>query len=158
MAQVVRCFSRSFVFLRRSSVSSHHPSSASASHPVGTTVRVQDFLSNIPVRRQTAHKKAAKILTDVRKLLASYAFARSEIRLTLKVLKAKNDKANWSYAPSSSTSTLLEPASKVMGSEVAAQLVSHTISSEDQSCQREADGYGLAALLINPESGTCGVP
>lgn len=131
----------------------HSSSSASASHPVGTTVRVQDFLSNIPVRKQTAHKKVAKILTGLRKLLASYAFARSDIRFSLKVLKAKNDKANWNYAPGSPTSTLPETASKIVGTEVASQLVSHIVSSEDQSCQDAIDGYALEALLIDPKSG-----
>lgn len=137
----------------RNLVSFRPSSSASASHPVGTTIRVQDFLSNVPVRKQTAHKKVTKILIGVRKLLTSYAFARSDVRFSLKVLKAKNDKANWNYAPGSTTSTLPETASKIVGTEVASQLVLHTISSEDQSCQDASDGYALEALLIDPKSG-----
>lgn len=92
-------------------------------------------------------------MTGVRKLLTSYAFARSDIRFSLKVLKAKNDKANWNYAPGSSTSTLQQTASKIVGTEVASQLVAHTISSDDQFCEDASDGYTLEGLLIDPKSG-----
>ncbi|ETN37378.1 uncharacterized protein HMPREF1541_08369 [Cyphellophora europaea CBS 101466] len=125
-------------------------SSASASHSVGTTVRVQDFLSNIPVRKQTALKAAGKILTNVRKLLFTYAFARPEARFTLKVLKGKNDKANWSYAPGSVGPLQSETASKVVGQDVAMQTKLHTIASGEDSDEPDDLSYRIEALLIDP--------
>ncbi|RMZ79408.1 hypothetical protein DV738_g3299, partial [Chaetothyriales sp. CBS 135597] len=77
-------------------------SSTPVSHPVGTTVRIQDFLSNIPVRKELATKAASKTLDSVRGLLYSYALARPQIRFALKVLKTKNGKINYlSQAPGS---------------------------------------------------------
>ncbi len=70
-----------------------------ASHPVGTTVRVQDFLSSIPVRRQTALKSSAKNLSSIKILLQDYAFARPCVRFAMKVVKAKGEKGDWSYVP-----------------------------------------------------------
>lgn len=70
-----------------------------ATHPPGTTVRVANFLKNQPVRKQVALKAAPKTLTKIKQMLQSYAFARPATRLSLKVIKAKNDKDNWTYAP-----------------------------------------------------------
>ncbi|KAI4178567.1 MAG: hypothetical protein LQ346_007404, partial [Caloplaca aetnensis] len=65
------------------------------SQPVGTTIRVTEFLKGLPVRRQTALKDATKQLAKVKRTLQAYAFARPSVRLSLKVLKAKSDKNNW---------------------------------------------------------------
>ncbi|OQN97266.1 hypothetical protein B0A48_16808 [Cryoendolithus antarcticus] len=70
-----------------------------ASAPIGTTVIVTDFCKANPVRRQIALKQSEQCLSSVKLLLKRYAFARPTVRLSLKVLKAKNDKGNWMYGP-----------------------------------------------------------
>ena len=70
-----------------------------ASHPVGTTVKVTDLFKSLPVRKQTAVKAATKILSRIKSMLQAYALARPYVRFALKVLKAKNDKGNWTYVP-----------------------------------------------------------
>ncbi|ERF68979.1 hypothetical protein EPUS_06666 [Endocarpon pusillum Z07020] len=95
-------------------------STSPASHPVGTTVRVQDLLKTIPVRRQTALKATSRTLSDIKKILQAYAFARSNVRISFKVLGGKNDKYNWTYGPTPGTS-LLAATAKIVGQEVAAQ-------------------------------------
>ncbi|KAK6434427.1 hypothetical protein LTR95_009391 [Oleoguttula sp. CCFEE 5521] len=70
-----------------------------ASAPIGTTVRLTDFCKANPVRRQIALKQSEQCLSNVKLLLKRYAFARPSVRLSLKVLKAKNDKGNWMYGP-----------------------------------------------------------
>lgn len=88
--------------------------------PVGTTVRINGFLNAIPVRRQTALKTASKSLIKIKKLLKAYALARPSVRFTLKVLKAKNDNGNWTYAPNSGEH-ILEAARKIIGRDVVDQ-------------------------------------
>ncbi|EZF75534.1 hypothetical protein H105_02947 [Trichophyton soudanense CBS 452.61] len=69
-----------------------------ASHPIGTTVRVCDFLKSLPVRRQEAEKKSTKSILAIKKLLRGYAIARPKTRLSMRVLKSKEK--DWVYAPS----------------------------------------------------------
>ena len=126
-------------------------SSSSASHAVGTTVRVQDFLSRIPVRKQTALKSSNRTTTTIRKLLQAYAFARSEMRFSLKVLKAKNEKANWAFAPSTSTDSLTEVASKIVGREVADQCEQQVVASE--TAVGSESGWEIQAVVISSTSG-----
>jgi DNA mismatch repair ATPase MutL len=109
---------------------------------------VQNFLSNVPVRKQTVLKSTSKILSSIRKLLLSYAFARPETRITFKVLKAKSDKLNWSYAPGGSKSTLSENAVKIIGKEAASQTIQ--IHSSDTS---SGGAHAMTALVIDPKSG-----
>ncbi|KAL8998189.1 MAG: hypothetical protein Q9169_002674 [Polycauliona sp. 2 TL-2023] len=87
------------------------------SHAVGTTVRITDFLQSIPVRRQTALKESAKQLAKIKRTLQAYTLARPSVRLSLKVLKAKNEKGNWTYAPKSDAS-VSDAALKVVGKKV----------------------------------------
>nr|OQO28435.1 hypothetical protein B0A51_02984 [Rachicladosporium sp. CCFEE 5018] len=70
-----------------------------ASAPIGTTVRINEFCKSNPVRRQMALKQSDQCLSNVKLLVKRYAFARPNVRLSLKVLKAKNDKGNWMYGP-----------------------------------------------------------
>lgn len=73
---------------------------------MGTSIRVERFLQNLPVRRQAAEKTSVNMLAKVKKMLQAYALARPHLRLLLKVLKAKDRKADWTYpksrAPSAS--------------------------------------------------------
>lgn len=90
------------------------------SQAVGTTIRVTDFLRTFPVRRQTALKDSTKQLAKLKQTLQAYAFARPAVRLILKVLKAKNDKGNWTYAPKSDAS-VSDAATKILGKKVSDQ-------------------------------------
>ena len=57
-------------------------SSASASHPVGSTFRIQGFLQALPVRREVARKGASKTIVSIKKLLYNYAYARPSVRFS----------------------------------------------------------------------------
>ncbi|KIV95622.1 hypothetical protein PV10_03252 [Exophiala mesophila] len=127
--------------------SSGTSSSSSASHPLGTTFRVQNFLQEIPVRRQTALKHAARTLQSVKAMLATYAFARPRVRFSFKVLKAKSDQANWTYAPGPKD-TLLDIASKVVGKEIVSSCTIE--SAKDESLVDSENGWELEALLLLP--------
>ncbi|KAI9812482.1 MAG: hypothetical protein M1827_004713 [Pycnora praestabilis] len=100
-----------------------------ASHPVGTTIRVADFFEHLPVRKQTAIKNSTKTLAKIKQTLQAHALARPAVRFSLKVLKAKNEKDSWTYAPSSDA-VLSDAALKVVGKDVAGQcmVVSYTSS------------------------------
>lgn len=113
-----------------------------ASHPVGTTVRVQDFLNTIPVRRQTALKSTSRTLSDIKKILQAYAFARPNVRISFKVLKAKNDKYSWTYGPRPASTSLLDATTKIVGQEVAAQCEARLWTSNHE-------GEAANALVIN---------
>jgi DNA mismatch repair protein MutL len=95
-------------------------SQTSISHPVGTTVCVANFFSRLPVRKQTALKDAKKTMSRIKEMLQSYALARLNVRLTLKVLKV--GKSNWSFAPRANEG-IREVVSQVVGRETAAQCV-----------------------------------
>ncbi|OQU93758.1 hypothetical protein CLAIMM_00233 [Cladophialophora immunda] len=127
-------------------------SSSSTSHPVGTTIRVLDFLSKIPVRKQTALKESMKTLQAIRLLLFSFAFARPEVRLSLKVLKGKNNKINWTYAPTP-TPSIAEVATKILGKEIASECTPYKVSADD--CDVELDnGWKINALLLSAAPGS----
>ncbi|KOS38324.1 hypothetical protein ACN38_g10866 [Penicillium nordicum] len=120
------------------------------SHPVGTTVRITDFLKHIPVRRQTALKGAARNLTRIKKLLQAYAIAQPSKRLSLKVLKAKNENGNWTYAPSADAS-ISDAALKVAGTETSSSCAVKRLSSQktdgNQRGQLDQEEYEAIAVL-----------
>ena len=126
-------------------------SSSSASHPVGTTFRVQNFLHNIPVRKQTALKSSAKTLQSIKALIFSFAFARPKVRFSLKVLKAKSEKGNWTYAPSPKDA-LTEVASKIVGQDISLQCACHSVSS-DGADGTVRKGWAVEALLASAGAG-----
>ncbi|KAJ6159616.1 hypothetical protein N7497_004153 [Penicillium chrysogenum] len=99
------------------------------SHPVGTTVRTTDFLKHIPVRRQTALKGATKSLSRIKRLVQAYAIAHPSKRFSLKVLKAKVENNNWTYAPNADAS-LSDAALKVAGREVSSSCAVKRLSSQ----------------------------
>lgn len=122
-------------------------SSQRTSHPVGTTVRITDFLKHIPVRRRTAIKGAGKTLSKIKKLLQTYAICQPSKRLSLKVLKTKNESNNFMYAGGQNAG-LMDAALKVVGTEVA----SHCTIKEWPSDVNSAE-YTLIALLAKEYSG-----
>ncbi|KAJ4382665.1 hypothetical protein N0V86_001887 [Didymella sp. IMI 355093] len=90
------------------------------SHPVGTTVRVTELLQTARVRKNLAIKGATKCLTKVRRLMQAYALARPAVRFRLHVLKAKNNKGDFVYAPKANAN-VEDAALKIVGRECALQ-------------------------------------
>jgi DNA mismatch repair protein MutL len=95
-------------------------SRTSASHPIGTTVRVLNFLSKIPVRKEVALKESKRALSAIKILIQAYALARLNLRLSLNVLK--NEKANWSFYPRPD-SGIRDIVSQIVGKDTAAQCI-----------------------------------
>ncbi|QSS64580.1 DNA mismatch repair protein mutL [Histoplasma capsulatum] len=89
-----------------------------------TTVRVDEFLRFVPVRKRRALKSASKTLNRMKKVLNAYVLSRPEIRLSFKILKRKND-SSWIYAsnkhPTVSTAML-----RVIGAEAISQCTTIT--------------------------------
>jgi len=108
-----------------------------ASHPVGTTIRLVELFNLLPVRKQTALKAATKSLTRIKRVMQAYALARPAVRFSLRILKAKNEKSNWLYAPKADAS-VEDAAIKVVGKDCATQCVWHASNHE---------GYEIEALL-----------
>ena len=96
------------------------------------------------MRKQTALKSATGYLTRIKKLLQAYALARPNVRLSLKVLKAKTDKGTFTYAPKHHGAGVVEDAAlKVIGKECVSQCASTIF---------EADGLELQAFLPRPDA------
>ena len=93
-----------------------------ASFPVGTTVKITAFVKAYPVRNQNALKNSEKCLKSIKQTLQSYAFARPEVRLSLRVTKTKSDKANWAYAPKAGGNAE-DAAFKIAGAACASQCI-----------------------------------
>jgi hypothetical protein len=110
------------------------------SHPVGTTVKVTKFFEFVPVRKQTATKNATKYLAKIRHLMQAYALARPTTRFRLRVLKAKNNKGHFVYAPKSDAN-IEDAVLKVIGKDCALQCDWTAL---------EADGFEVHAFLPKP--------
>ncbi|ODM21442.1 hypothetical protein SI65_02286 [Aspergillus cristatus] len=121
-------------------------SSQCASHPVGTTVRITDFLKHIPVRKRTALKSAGKTLSKIKKLLQTYAVCQPTKRLSLKVMKAKNESNNWMYSGSQSAN-LTDAALKVVGTDVVLNCTAREWPHNDDSAD-----YKIVALLAKDDA------
>ncbi|KAJ9210619.1 hypothetical protein DTO166G4_7762 [Paecilomyces variotii] len=135
-------------------------SSQRASHPVGTTVRLTDFLKHIPVRRQAALKSASKTITRIKKLLQAYAIAQPSKRISFRVINSKNENNNWTYAPKPNT-TLREAALLVAGPETASHCAVITWPSQESKeheTEQELEqnhtvaNYELTAFLPKADS------
>ena len=131
---------------------------------MGTTVRVTDFLKYIPVRRQTALKDTSKTLTKIKKMLQAYAISQPTKKLSLKVLKAKNESGCWMYVPGKDA-TLTDAALKVVGSEVTSCCILESRIPEQQgsdSGRRNREGnsgeYELVAFLPRADIGIYPLP
>ncbi|KAI9727947.1 MAG: hypothetical protein M1828_005352 [Chrysothrix sp. TS-e1954] len=140
-----------------------------ASHPVGSTVRVTDLFKHLPVRKQTALKNAQKCLVKIKRIMQAYALARPSTRFSLRVLKAKNDKWNWTYAPKVNGSESIKDAvSKVIGKDCAAQcsyaeishegfLIQAFIPNEDAEASKIANKGHFFSVDSRPVSATRGL-
>lgn len=110
-----------------------------------------NFLKYLPVRRQTILKSSSKVLSRIKRLLQEYALSRPHVRFSLKVLSRPQD--SWIYAPKRDPS-VLDAIIKVLGAELAAQCLSHTIDAAKSS---SSDGGNELALChvhaILPKTG-----
>lgn len=113
-----------------------------ASTAVGTIVKITDFIKSNPVRRQVALKHTDQTLKRVKHFLQSFAFARPYVRFSLKVLKAKNDKGNWMYAPKAGGNAE-DAAFKIVGASCASQCTWSVV---------EENGFTLQAFLPKPDA------
>ncbi|OAX79379.1 hypothetical protein ACJ72_06303 [Emergomyces africanus] len=90
-----------------------------ASHPIGTTVRVSEYLRFVPVRKQTTLKNTSKTISRMKKILNAYVLSRPEIRLCFKILKSRHDHS-WTYA-SKENATVFDAMLKIVGGEATSQ-------------------------------------
>ena len=137
--------------------------------PVGTTVRVERFLEALPVRKQAAEKNPAKVLARIKRTLQAYVLARPHLRISLKILKAKDEKANWKYPTSLGHSKLktspLNAAVDVVGKKITDQCQWSQLSWSDLGelidtpskihvvDPDEPCTYTFDAVLANPDCG-----
>ncbi|KFH41180.1 hypothetical protein ACRE_081250 [Hapsidospora chrysogenum ATCC 11550] len=94
-----------------------------AAGPVGTTITVERLFGGIPVRRQHAVKAARKTIAQIKDLLLAYAFARPQLKISLKVPWEPG--RAWGYHPSPKNN---EQGKGGLG--VALQMFGHKFSSE----------------------------
>lgn len=113
-----------------------------ASNPVGTTVKIANFIKSNPVRRQVALKQTDLCLKRIKHMLQAFAFARPYIRLSLRILKAKNDKGNWMYAPKAGGNA----------ENVAFKTVGAACASQCRWSVIDESGFSLQAFLPKPDA------
>ena len=112
------------------------------SQPVGTTIKITDFIKSHPVRKQVALKNTEKCHRRIKHLLQSYAFARPHVRISLRVTKSKNTRGDWMYAPKPGGNAE-DVAYKVVGAACASQCTWSVI---------EEGGLTLQAFLPRPDA------
>ena len=133
-------------------------------------MKVGKFLQHLPVRRQAAEKLALKMLPKVKKMLQAYALARPHLRLSLRTLKAKDRKGDWTYPQSgalnaSRSEVLLNAATDMFGKKLTSQceLVSSRWSNNgeriDEATNVEmgpnsGDAYTFKAIIPKHDCGT----
>ena len=119
------------------------------SHPVGTTVSVLRLMYNIPVRKHTFEREAAKTVAKVNQLLRSYSLARPSVRFSLKVIGG--GKGSWSFVPRPNN-TIKEVVSQVISRDAAMECFEKSFTcSEIQSRDAALSGNFDVSDLSNKE-------
>ena len=139
---------------------------------MGTTVKVEKYLQTLPDRRQAAEKMATKTLAKVKRMLQAYALARPHLRLSLKILKAKDRRGDWTYPKSgalgaSRLEASFHAATDIFGKKLTSQCDSTSSSwsaageqiDKDASeapghCARTDGIYTIEATMAKRECGT----
>lgn len=98
------------------------------------------------MRRQAAEKTSAKTLAKIKRLLQAYALARPNLRLSLKVLKAKNEKSNWKYPKNAGVGN---PKTAVSNLSAAMDAVGKNVTDQ---CQRASSRWSSAGEQIGTPS------
>lgn len=109
------------------------------SGPVGTAVKVTDLFARIPVRRQVALKEISKTTSKIRDLIHSYAFARPQIKLTLRVIN--QSKAVLSYSPGNH-GNIKQAALQLFGAEFVSQCIEKRFNTAQESTNAPTSGLG----------------
>ncbi|KAI0136416.1 hypothetical protein BJ170DRAFT_601639 [Xylariales sp. AK1849] len=134
------------------------------SAPVGTTVSITGLYSELRVREQIIVKEVPKTLDKIKELLRSYAMARPQLKLALKVLKTP--KLNWTYPPTRDAD-IKEAVRHLFGTEVVAQCLVKTgsfgRSTGEDTLVEAHDGHPEAsfvfeALMIRPKASFTRLP
>ncbi|KAK3383905.1 hypothetical protein B0T24DRAFT_515533 [Lasiosphaeria ovina] len=102
------------------------------STPVGTTVCVTNLFSRSPVRSRAAAGDSVKNLMNIKRLLQSYALARYQTKLQLKVLQSSIPL--WSYAPIPNTDAR-GSVLQLFGTDLASQCISQVSIQAGQDAQ-----------------------
>ncbi|KAI1910258.1 hypothetical protein LOZ39_001858 [Ophidiomyces ophidiicola] len=125
---------------------------ATVPQPIGTSIRVSNFLKYFPVRQSAFLKSPSSTLSRVKKMLQQYALCRPYIRFSLKILKQSSV---WVYAPNEKPS-LFDAILKIFGGDVAAQCV-FVESDVADSCLPNYNGTStlcskIQAIVPKPDS------
>lgn len=123
--------------------------------PPGTTVRVEDFLKHIPVRRQASLRAVTRMQSRIKATIQSYALTRPNVRFAYKVLQ--DDKSQWVYAAPKGA-TMIDPAIKIYGIPAVTNCWIKFWSDslgflEDKEETPEGSGYNIVALLPKHDCG-----
>lgn len=137
---------------------------------MGTTIRIEKFLQHLPVRRQAAEKMSVKILSKMKRMLQAYALARPHLRLSFKILKARDRKGDWTYPKSGALSASRLEASFNAATDIfGKKLTSHCEFSSWSSTGEQIDettserlgpsasrdeAYTLEAIMAKQDCGT----
>lgn len=117
------------------------------------------MLYHLPVRKQVMIKQALETLTTVRRMLQSYALTRPQVRFSLRVLDAKNEKQNWIYA-AGRNATISDVILSTLGREVTTQCSLYSsdipIPEPDQNRQfpNEESRFKIEAFLPKVDAGS----
>ncbi|KAI2473530.1 hypothetical protein F4781DRAFT_379354 [Annulohypoxylon bovei var. microspora] len=121
------------------------------SAPIGTTVSITNLFGKLPVREQVIIKESRKAIDNIRQVLRSYAMARPQLRLSLKVLQSP--KQNWSYS-SKLDASVKEAAVQLFGAEIAAHCFKKTFEISDVSSKYQnplSNGnYIFESFILKP--------
>ncbi|OCK74326.1 ribosomal protein S5 domain 2-like protein [Lepidopterella palustris CBS 459.81] len=112
------------------------------SHPVGTTIRVIDFFKSVPVWKRAALKHSSRYLVNIKHLMQAYALSRPAIKFSLRILKAKDHKSNWMYAPKSGANV----------EDAAFKVVGRLCASQCKWIVLESNGFKIQAFLPRPNA------
>lgn len=128
------------------------------------------------MRKQTALKTTVKVVTKIKRTLQAYALARPYLRLSLKILKAKNDKDNWKYPKTGQTgiskvaASPLNAAAEIIGKRIIDQCQWTTstwssageensgVSEDLNHSANQAEAYTFEAVIARPDCGRFSFP
>ena len=115
-------------------------------------MRLADFLTHLPVRRQSALRSSVKSLGKIKTLLQAYALARPTVRISLKVLKSRSDRGYWAYAATDDAG-VLDAARQVVGIECAGACSRVSHAWEQHEAGDESRCFRVEALLPTSDAG-----
>lgn len=135
-------------------------------------MKIEKFLQNLPVRRQAAEKTSARMLVKIKRILQAYALARPHLRLSLKILKAKDRKGDWTYPKTRALSASrleasFDAATDIFGKKLTSQCemkfsswsstgkhIGEATSKDLSSSSSRDEAYTLEAIMAKPDCGT----